>query len=142
MKVALGADHRGVALRRHLSAWLEANGHEAVQHGAQDDNAYDYPAAADAVVEDILSSQAKMGVLICGSGVGMSIRANRFPKIRAALCCDAQAAAETRRHNHANVLCLSADRITPGAAEEMLEAFLTTEEDHAERHERRVCQLG
>lgn len=141
MKVVLGSDHRGVALRGKLAIWLAGRGHDTEFVGAQDDQAYDYPNASDEVARRILAGEAALGVLICGSGIGVSIRANRHRGIRAALACSPEHAAASRRHNHANVLCIGSDFTLAERAIGLLEAFLDTPVDEAERHVRRVEML-
>ncbi len=141
MRIALGSDHAGFELCESIAKHLSSN-YEIKGYGAQSTNPYDYPDAADGVVGAILNSEADYGILICGTGIGVSIRANRYPQIRAALCCTPQMAELARQHNHANVLCLGARVINPEAAKKVVAAFLTTEEDHAERHENRVEKLG
>jgi ribose 5-phosphate isomerase B len=141
MKLALGADHRGAELRGRLAAWLRAAGHAAAEFGAAGQEAYDYPNAADAVAEAVRSGAAELGVLICGSGIGVSIRANRHSGVRAALCCGPELASAARRHNHANILCVGADRTSEEDAIAMLQRFIETPEDQDERHARRVRML-
>ena len=141
MRVAIGNDHAGVDLRNQLAADLRAEGHTVDLYGATDTEPYDYPLAADAVAQAVLNHTDTFGVLVCGSGVGVCIRANRYPGIRAAQCFDVEMAQLARRHNHANVLCIG-ERIQSYAdAKTVVEAFLTTEEDHAPRHDRRVALI-
>ena len=141
MKIAFGSDHAGFQLRRRLAKWAESQGYVAVEFGAQDDNSYDYPDAAELVACEILKGHFELGVLVCGTGIGMSIRANRFPGIRAAVCSAVDHARLARQHNHANVLCLGERTLEPSLAEPILETFLNTEVDDSPRHVRRVEKL-
>lgn len=142
MKLAFGADHAGYPLRVELEKWALEQGHDCTSHGAMNDQPYDYPDAADAVACEVLQNSEVIGVLMCGTGIGVSIRANRYPHIRAANCTSVEMAKLARLHNHANVLCLGG-RITPLVeAIAILAAFLTTEPDLAERHVRRTRKLA
>lgn len=141
MKLAFGSDHAGFTLRSALERWAELRGEEVSRWGAMSLDAYDYPDAADAVCQEVLAGRADLGVLVCGSGIGISIRANRHAGIRAANCCSRQMAELARLHNHANVICFGERLIAEADAISALEAFLTTEPDHAERHVRRVEKL-
>lgn len=141
MRLAFGSDHAGYALRSALAAMARTQGHTVTECGATGGEPYDYPDAADAVSEAIRIHQADLGVLICGSGIGMSIRANRYRGVRAALCCSVESARLARQHNHANVLCLGERTGSPEEARAILQAFLDTPPDEAERHVRRVRKL-
>lgn len=141
MKLAFGSDHAGYELRKYLAKAVAESGNEVVEVGAQSPDPYDYPDAADLLVPMILEGVADLGVLVCGSGIGISIRANRHPGIRAAVCCGPEMAKLAREHNYANVLCLGARLIKEELALETLEAFLETQPDSAERHARRVAKL-
>lgn len=142
MTIAIGSDHAGANTKARIAAHLRASGHAVTVLGAQGpDDPYDYPMAADLVAQEINCERAEFGILICGSGVGVSIRANRYDFIRAALCTSAELARLSRLHNHANVLCLG-ERTTP--ADEILgivDAFFSGAPDRNERHVRRVEQL-
>lgn len=141
MRLAFGSDHAGFELRSQLVAWAVENGHESSQFGAQSTEAYDYPDASDAVVAEIEAGRADLGVILCGSGIGVSIRANRHRGIRAALCCSPELAALARRHNYANVLCMGGRFMDREQAKETLRLFVETPNDEAERHARRVAKL-
>ncbi len=141
MRFALGSDHAGFIMRGALAKWLSARGHEVQQYGATSEEAYDYPIAADLVAAKLIDKEADFGVLVCGSGIGICIRANRHPGIRAAHCLNEGMAALARQHNHANVLCLGEREIAEDVAERILERFIETDEDEAERHVRRVAEL-
>lgn len=141
MRLAFGSDHAGFDLRRQLAGSARGLGHELQELGAMSADPYDYPDAADAVVKLVLDESVNFGILICGTGVGISIRANRHRGIRAANCCSPEMAALARQHNHANVLCLGARLIDFAHAEAILRIFLETEADEGERHVRRVKKL-
>lgn len=140
-RVALAADHAGFALKHRLLAWLAEHGYQPVDLGTGDEDSVDYPDYADAVARAVVDGAADRGVLMCGSGIGMSIAANRHKGIRAALVGDVEAARLARQHNDANVLVLGGRRIRPEDAVACLEAFLETAFDGG-RHQRRVDKLG
>lgn len=137
MTIAIGSDHRGFAHKQRLLAALAEQGHEVVDCGCPTDAAADYPEAAFRVAERVAGGQADVGILICGSGIGMSIAANKVPGVRASLCHDAEAARTTRQHNDSNVLCLSGDRTSPEAAVTLAAAYLDAAFEGG-RHARRV----
>lgn len=140
--VALASDHAGVELRRQLREALAARGLEALDLGAGDGGeSVDYPDMADAVAAALADGRAGRGVLVCGSGVGISIAANRHRHVRAALCHDGEGARLARQHNDANVLALGARVLAPETARECLDAFLDTPFEGG-RHARRVDKLG
>lgn len=139
--VALAADHAGFALKAHLMDWLSRKGVATTDLGTDSEDAVDYPDFAEAVVGALRSGNAARGVLICGSGVGMSIAANRHPGIRAALAADAEAARLARLHNDANVLVLAGRRISKHEAEACMDAFLTASFEGG-RHERRLGKIA
>lgn len=135
MRIALGADHGGFELRDFLKEALKPV--EAVTYGANGPSAYDYPDAAVAVAEEVATGKADFGVLICRSGIGMCMSANRFSGVRAAVVTDLTAAELTRLHNGANVICLGADRVSKEEALGFVRKFISTEVDMSSRHERR-----
>ncbi|MBM4130045.1 RpiB/LacA/LacB family sugar-phosphate isomerase [bacterium] len=124
MKIAIGSDHRGAAHRALLAERLAAAGHPVEDCGGAPGAPVDYPVPALAVAERVADGRADLGVLVCGSGIGVSIAANKVRGARAALCFTAAQADGTRRHNDANVLCLSGDALTPAEAWPVVEAFL------------------
>jgi ribose 5-phosphate isomerase B len=130
MTILLGSDHAGFVLRRILVDWLVERGYGVAEIGATGEDAYDYPDAAIELSRRIERGDAEKGVLICGTGIGMAITANKFKGIRAAVCWSVESARLARQHNHANVLCLGARLIGPELALEILEAFLATDESH------------
>jgi ribose 5-phosphate isomerase B len=139
--VAVGADHGGYLLKSALAARLSELGFDVVDFGTDDGESVDYPDYAEPVVAAIKEGRAQIGVLVCGSGIGMSIAANRHKGIRAALCCDVGSATLARQHNDANILVLGGRLIDQDTANKCLEAFVTTEFEGG-RHQRRVAKLG
>lgn len=138
-RILLGSDHAGLKLRNTLNEWAKKEGYSTLEFGAMSSDAYDYPLAADLIISEILKGD--VGVLICGSGIGMSIRANRYPGIRAALCFTPEMAELSRQHNHANILCLGERLLDPSKALEILKKFLGTPINMDIRHTHRVNLL-
>jgi ribose 5-phosphate isomerase B len=124
MKVAIGADHAGFDAKQHLKRWLAEHGHDAVDFGTHAHEAVDYPDFAAEVARAVAGGDAPLGVLVCGSGIGMSIAANKVAGVRAAHCTDAYQARVARQHNDANVLCLGARVSGLGVMEDALDSFL------------------
>jgi ribose 5-phosphate isomerase B len=141
LRVALASDHAGVTLKDSLKPWLERLQATATDLGTNSAASVDYPDFAHAVSRGIAEKRFDAGILVCGTGVGMSIAANRHREIRAALCSDPYTARTSRLHNDANVLCLGARVIGAGLAEEIVEAFLTTSFEGG-RHAGRVTKLN
>lgn len=139
--VAVAADHAGYDLKTALVAELETLGFTTLDLGTRDHESVDYPDLADALARAIAEARAGRGVLMCGTGIGMSIAANRHPAIRAALCHDGLSARLARQHNDANVLVLGARLIGPETAKDCLKIFLSTAFDGG-RHARRVAKLS
>ncbi len=136
--VAIGCDHHGLTLKENLKTLLQNLGYSVVDCGVDNAQSADYPDQARAVCEQLADRQCQHGILICGTGIGMSMAANKLPGIRAAVVGDVEAAALTRRHNNANVLCLGASATSPETARRVVETFLNTAFEGAGRHERRV----
>lgn len=141
MRLVFGSDHAGFDYRAVLADWSVKKGYIVEEVGATSGEPYDYPCASDEVAQKVLGGSADMGVLCCGTGIGVSIRANRYNGIRAANCCSVQMAQLARQHNHANVLCLGARTTSVDDAIQILDAFLTTQENTEDRHVRRVTEL-
>ena len=137
MKIAIGCDHVGFELKGKVIEHLKEKGIEVVDFGTNSTERTDYPIYGKAVGEAVASGECDKGILICGTGVGISLAANKVKGIRAALCTDAYMAKYTRLHNDANVLCLGGRVIGPGVAEEIVDIFLNTEFEGG-RHQRRV----
>ncbi|WP_270937703.1 ribose 5-phosphate isomerase B [Falsiroseomonas oryzae] len=138
--VALGSDHAGVALKATLCEALDQAGHPTLDMGTHGPESVDYPDFANAVAAAVLDGRARFGVLVCGTGIGISIAANRHPGIRCALVHDVTGARLSREHNDANILALGARVIGPEVALDALRAFLATPFAGG-RHERRVRKL-
>jgi ribose 5-phosphate isomerase B len=138
--VALAADHAGVELKRSLKTELEALGYEPLDLGTEGRESVDYPDFGRALGQAIAGGRARFGVLICGTGIGISIAANRNPAVRAAVCHDTTSARLSRQHNDANVLALGARMIGEEVARDCLRVFLATEFEGG-RHAARVAKL-
>jgi ribose 5-phosphate isomerase B len=140
--IAIGSDHAGFDLKAKLAEELRSTGYEVLDLGTSDaTTSVDYPDFGKAVAEAVASGQADGGLVVCGTGIGISIAANRHPGIRAALCHDETSARLCREHNDANVLALGARLIGDVVAKDCLHAFLNTE-FAGDRHARRVKKLG
>lgn len=140
MRIAIGCDHRGCAAKTKIVELLTRLGHEAVDVGANGPESVDYPDIAAAAAVRVGAGQADRGILICGSGIGMSIAANKVRGVRAALCHDDLTAEMSRRHNDANMLCLSADLLGERLIDRMVEIWLSTPFEGG-RHARRVEKI-
>lgn len=139
LRVALGADHGGFTLKAQLLPWLQDQGYEILDEGANTlDPADDYPDFAEAVAQAVASGQAQRGILVCGSGVGACIAANKVPGVRACLCHDTYSARQGVEHDDMNVLCLGARVIAVELAKELVTAFLNAHFSGEERHRRRL----
>ena len=139
--VALGADHAGFPLKEDLKAWLIARGHDVVDVGTQSTDSVDYPDFAVGVAGAITGGKAVCGVLVCGTGIGMAMAANKVPGVRAAACSDAVSARMSREHTDANVLALGARITAREAAIEILEIWLGAK-FAGDRHARRVEKIA
>ena len=140
MKIAIGCDHAGIYLKPALIAYLEKNGYEFTDFGTYTAESCNYADYGAKVAEAVAFGGYDRGILICGTGIGMSIVANKVPGIRCAHCHDSFSARATRMHNDANVLCLGARVIGAGTACELVDVFLDTEFEGG-RHQRRVDQI-
>ena len=138
MKVALGADHAGFALKQELAETLRKSGHEVLDLGAHSSEPSDYPDFADAVGRAVTDGRAERGVLICGSGVGVSVAANKITGVRAAICHDTYSAHQGVEHDDMNVLVLGGRIIGPAPAHELVRAFVAARYTGEERHARRL----
>ena len=141
MKIAIGADHAGFALKDQVRDALRQAGHEVVDLGANSAESTDYPDYAGAVAHEVVSGAADRGILVCSTGVGMSIAANKVDGIRAALAFNPDEVRLTRAHNDANILTIGARYIEPQAANEMVRVFLDTPFEGG-RHARRVGKIA
>jgi len=140
MKIAIGSDHRGYDAKQRVKALVEQLGNEVIDHGAHSKEPCDYPDRGLAVAQDVARGVAQRGILLCGSGVGMSISANKVAGVRAALCHDELTAQMSRRHNDANVLCLPADLVGDALMSGMVRTWIQTKFEGG-RHERRVNKI-
>jgi ribose 5-phosphate isomerase B len=140
MRIAIGSDHRGFDAKRRLVPLLQQLGHEVFDAGPLSNESVDYPDFAFAVARAVSEGRVDRGILICGSGIGMCIAANKVPGVRAAPCHDSITAEMSRRHNDANVLCLSADLLGEELIERMIRIWLTTDFEGG-RHARRVEKI-
>jgi ribose 5-phosphate isomerase B len=138
--ILMASDHAGFELKELLAERARGSGHEVVDLGPASEDPVDYPDFAHNLARRIAEGQAEFGVLICGTGIGMAMAANRHPGVRAAVCHDAFTAELARRHNNANVLCLGGRTTGPGVAIQMLDIFLATPFDGG-RHGRRVGKI-
>jgi ribose 5-phosphate isomerase B len=141
MKVAIGSDHGGFDLKDAVSAAIKELGHEVIDLGVYDRTSVDYPDFAAKVAEAVVTKTCEQGVLICGTGIGMSIAANKVPGIRAALCNEVFSAQMAREHNDANILCLGARVVGPGVAQEIVRAYFSSNFAGG-RHANRVAKLN
>lgn len=140
MKIALGADHAGYELKNFLRDRLIAEGHEVADVGTASSESTDYPDYAASVAHDVAEGRADRGILVCSTGVGMSIAANKVGGVRAALAFNDDEVRLSRSHNDANVLAFGARYTAPQAAQEMVETFLATPFDGG-RHKRRINKI-
>lgn len=138
--IGLGSDHGGFALKQEIKKWLDENAIAYKDYGTYSEESCDYPVYAGEVCRAIQSGACEMGILVCGTGVGISMAANKHRGIRAALCADYFSAKYTRLHNDANVICLGGRTIGPGLAIELVDVFLHTGFEGG-KHARRVQQV-
>jgi ribose 5-phosphate isomerase B len=142
MKILIGADHAGFPLKQQIVEQLKKAGHEVVDHGAHEYNALDdYPDFSLAVARGIANNEGDRGIIVCGSGVGASIAANKVNGARASLCGDTYSASQGVEHDAMNILCLGGRVIGPTTAEKIVEAFLGAEYSPEERHNRRLGKV-
>ena len=141
MKVAIACDHAALNLKNTLIKHLIADGYDVTDFGIYVEGAVDYPDYAIKVAESVASGETDKGILICGTGIGMSICANKVKGIRCALCSDTFSAKATREHNDANVLAFGERVIGAGLAQEIVDVFLKTEFSGAERHVGRIAKI-
>jgi ribose 5-phosphate isomerase B len=142
MRVAFGSDHAGFALKEILKTELAALGHQVADLGTHDGSTrVDYPDFGAAVGRAVVAGQADLGVCTCGTGIGISMAANKVPGVRAAVVHDVTTATLARQHNHANVVCLGSRVVGTAVAVDSLVAFLATAEEHG-RHDARIAKLA
>lgn len=139
--IALGCDHGGYELKQEIIAYLKEKNLEYKDYGTDSKESCDYPVYAKKVANAIVNGECDKGILICGTGIGISITANKIKGIRAALCHDTFSAQATREHNDANILAMGARVVGPGLAIKIVDTFLNTEFSNDERHIRRIKQM-
>ncbi len=138
MKIAIGCDHGGYELKEKLVPYLKEQGHEVLDFGTNSTESCDYPMYGRKVGKAVVNGECDRGIVICTTGIGISISANRIKGVRAAVCTDPYMAEMTRAHNNANVLALGANIVGEGLAIKILDVFLNTEFSEGERHVRRI----
>lgn len=141
MKVAIGCDHGGLHLKEDIKSLLADGGYEVTDFGTNSTDSVDYPDIADPVANAVANGKFDRGILICGTGIGIGIAANKVKGIRAALCHDTFSAHASREHNNANILTMGERIIGPGLARDIVKIWLTTEFEGG-RHERRVAKIA
>lgn len=139
--IAIGNDHGGYELKKAVIKYLKQNDFEYIDFGCNDGQAADYPVYAKVIAKAVVEGRCEKGILICGTGIGISIAANRFKGIRAALCSDCFSAEATRLHNDANVLALGARATGEGLALKIIDTFLNTPFSEEERHKHRIAMI-
>lgn len=139
--IALGSDQAGYELKQEIIKYLEENNYEYKDYGSYNADPVDYPVYGKKVGEAVAGGECEKGILICGTGIGISIAANKIKGVRAAVCSDCFSAEATRLHNDANIVAFGARVIGPGLAVKIVDTFLHTEFSGAERHARRVSML-
>lgn len=139
--IALGSDHGGYALKQEIIRHLQARGLEYRDYGCYSEASCDYPEFGHAVGHAVADGMADRGIVICGTGIGISLAANKVPGVRAAVCTDCFTAEATRQHNDANILALGGRVVGPGLALKIVDTFLDTPFSNGERHIRRISQI-
>jgi len=141
VRLAIAADHAGFALKENLAAWLHGQGHDVLDLGAYNTDPVDYPDYAQALGEALCAGKAERGILLCGSGVGASVAANKIPGVRAGLCHDSYSAHQGVEHDDMNILVLGARVLGQALAQELVEKFLAAQFTGEERHRRRLEKI-
>ena len=140
MKIAIGNDHVAVEMKNHITKYLEEKGHEIVNFGTDSTDRCDYPVYGKRVAEAVASGECERGILICGTGIGISLAANKVKGIRAAVCSESYSAKLTRQHNDANIIAFGARVIGIATAEMIVDEFINTEYEGG-RHQRRIDMI-
>ena len=141
MKIAIGSDHGGIHLKNYLKDYLQGKGWEVLDCGTYTEDSCDYPDIAAKLCGEIAKGTVEQGILVCGTGLGMSIAANKCAGIRAAVVTDEYSAVKSKEHNNANVLCMGARVIGPELAFRIADTFLDSKFSNDERHIRRISML-
>ncbi len=142
MKIAVACDHGGLQLKNAMIAFVKKLGHEVVDFGTDNTNSCDYPDFAVLAAEAVSKGECERGIVVCSSGIGVSIVANKVPKIRCAHCHDTYCAKYTRLHNDANMIAFGEKVVGEGLMQEIVSIFLNTPFEGGERHERRVAKIA
>lgn len=141
MKIAIGNDHAAVELKNEIKAYLEGKGHELIDFGTNTSESCDYPHFGEAVGKAVVNKEAECGILICGTGIGISIAANKVKGVRAAVCSEPVSARLTKEHNNANIIAFGARIVGAEVAKAIVDAYLDAEYE-GERHQRRVDMIS
>ena len=142
MKIVIGSDHAGFKHKKKISELIASLGHDIIDVGTDDENSVDYPDFGEKGAREICCGQAELGVLICGTGIGISMAANKVKGVRAAVCWNEETASLTRQHNDANILCIGARFIPVEEALNITKVFLDTPASKDERHQRRIGKIS
>ncbi|MBO5976470.1 MAG: ribose 5-phosphate isomerase B [Oscillospiraceae bacterium] len=140
MKIAIGNDHSAVDLKNHIKSYIEAKGYTVVNYGTDNSDSVDYPIYGKKVADAVAKGECDLGILICGTGIGISLAANKVPGIRAAVCSEPYSARLTRQHNNANIIAFGARVVGQSVAEMIVDEFLNAEFEGG-RHKTRVDML-
>ena len=140
--IALGSDHGGYGLKQEVIKHLQEKGIEYKDYGCYSEESCDYPIYGKAVAEAVAKGECEQGIIICGTGIGISIAANKVPGVRAALCHDCFSAQATREHNNANIICFGARIVGVEMAKAIVDSWLETEYSNEERHQRRIDMIS
>lgn len=140
MKIAIGNDHTAVAMKNHITKYLEEQGHEIINFGTDSEERCDYPIYGKKVADAVASGQCERGILICGTGIGISLAANKVKGIRAAVCSESYSARLTRQHNNANIIAFGARVVGEATAEAIVDAFIGAEYEGG-RHQKRIDMI-
>lgn len=141
MKIAIGNDHGALELKLHVMKHLQKQGHEVVNFGTDTTDSCDYPVYAEKVSKAVVSGEVDKGILICGTGIGISIAANKIEGVRCALCSEPCSARLTREHNDANILAMGARIVGTVLAESIVDTFLNTDFSGDQRHQKRIDMI-
>tara|TARA_B100002019_G_scaffold238203_1_gene213225 strand:- start:263 stop:691 length:429 start_codon:yes stop_codon:yes gene_type:complete len=141
MNISIGNDHAGTSYKLELLSYLTLQGHTVINHGTDDEDSMDYPDTIHPVAEDVSNNKSDIGIIICGSGNGANMTANKHKSIRSALCWNSKIAALARQHNDANILSLPARFISLEEVKEIVDLFLSTEFEGG-RHQRRIDKIN
>lgn len=141
MKIAIGNDHVAVGMKNHITKYLEGKGYEIVNFGTDSEERADYPIYGKKVADAVASGECELGILICGTGIGISLAANKVKGIRAAVCSEPYSARLTRQHNNANIIAFGARVVGEATAEMIVDEFLNAEYEGG-RHQKRIDMIA